>query len=66
MDDSPAKHIHEAEHNDHLSMHSPDNEDGMKEQEFAEGSPEHIAQLKKQLEDHKAEIASLRAPKSHY
>jgi hypothetical protein len=45
---------------------SPETDEEAPEHEMKEGSPEHIAHLKKQLEDHKAEIAHLRAPKSFY
>ena len=66
-DDSPEKHIHEAEAHDPMSMHAEDSEDHEELPEhIVEGSPEHIEHLKKQLEDHKKEIASLRAPKSFY
>ena len=47
-------------------MHSPENEEGMEEHGFEEGSPEHIDHLKKQIEEHKAHIAHLSKPKSFY
>jgi hypothetical protein len=66
-DDSPVKHIDEAEAHDPMSMHAEDSEDREALPEgIEEGSPEHIQHLKKQLEDHKKEIASLRSPKSFY
>lgn len=68
LEDSPLKHVHEAEANDELSMHGPNADPGAEEDmaEIVEGSPEHIASLKKELEAAKAHIAHLQKPKSFY